>query len=87
MIQPTSLEAYHVIEPDLGNLQREVYIVIKNNSHVSNHDISRILGWEINRVTPRVKELRAMGLVVCMCTKTDRLTKRKVMCWVIKNEL
>jgi len=83
MIQPTSLEAYDVIKPKLGDMQKQIYNIIKLNPHVSNHDISRILGWEINRVTPRVKELRNMGLVVSYCTKIDRLTKRRVMCWKV----
>ena len=83
MIQPTSLEAYQVLEPELGNLQRTVYQVLVFNPGMSNHDIARTLHWEINRVTPRVKELRDKGLVIQNGSKIDRLTNKRVMCWKV----
>jgi len=83
MIQPTSLDAYESIKPDLGDMQQQVYMVIKHHPNCSNHDISRILGWEINRVTPRVKELRDKNIVISWSMKIDRLTKRKVMTWKV----
>jgi DNA-binding MarR family transcriptional regulator len=81
MIQDTTLEAYKIIEPELGNLQHEIYNVIISNPGMSNHDLARFLHWEINRVTPRVKELRDKGLVICGGTKTDRITHKEVMTW------
>jgi DNA-binding MarR family transcriptional regulator len=81
MIQSTSLEAFKVLEPELGNLQRVVYDTICEHNGMSNHDISRFLHWEINRVTPRVKELRDMGLIVCSHVRLDKVTGRNVMCW------
>lgn len=81
MIQETSLEAYHILTPELGNLQETVYNTIIEHQGMSNHDIARYLNWEINRVTPRVKELRDKGLVWFSHYKTDGITNRRVICW------
>lgn len=82
-IQPTSIEAYKSIQPTLGDMQRFIYKAIQKNPGMSNHDISRFLQLEINKVTPRVKELRTMNLVIFSHYKKDRKTGRKVMCWTI----
>ena len=81
MIQETSLEAYKVLKPELGEQQETVYNTIIGHPGMSNHDIARYLGWEINRVTPRVKELRDKGLVILSHYKTDSITGRSVICW------
>ena len=81
MIQQTSLEAYKFILHDLGEKQQEVLDTIIRHPGMSNHDIARFLGWEINCVTPRVNELRDMGLVDLMSIKEDGITNRRVMCW------
>lgn len=81
MIQETSLEAYKVLIPELGNLQEIVYDTITSHPGMSNHDIARYLSWEINRVTPRVKELRDKGLVIVSHHKEDGITGRRVLCW------
>ena len=83
MIQETSLEAYEILQPDLGELQEEVYNAIIDNPGVSNHELAQHLGWEINRVTPRVKELRDKGIVIYSHNKQDEETNRKVMCWCV----
>ena len=84
MIQPTSIEAFISIEPELGNMQKAVYDVIKQFPSVSNLDISRILNKPINSITPRVKELRDKNLVYQVGFKVDRITNRRVMCWSVK---
>lgn len=81
MIQETSREAYQVLKPELGELQETVYNTIMEHPNMSNHDIARYLHWEINRVTPRVKELRDKGLVFFSSYKEDGITNRRVMCW------
>jgi Mn-dependent DtxR family transcriptional regulator len=81
MIQSTSLEAFKVLEPELGNLQKIIYDAIIEYPGMSNHDLSRFLHWEINRVTPRVKELRDMGLVICCGERMDRITGRNAKTW------
>jgi len=62
-VRQTSIEAYECIYDDLGKKQKEVYDVIESSDGLCNQDIAEILGWGINRVTPRVKELRDFGLV------------------------
>ena len=81
MLQDTSLEAYKSIMPELGDMQQDVYYAIAKNPGMSNHDIARYLHIEINRVTPRVKELRDLNLIVFSHYKQDRITQRTVMCW------
>lgn len=83
MIQSTSLEAYHILEPILGERQHLVFDTIKQNPGISNHELSQFLGLEINSITPRVKELRDKGLVVCCGTKKDSSTGMNVMTWKI----
>ena len=84
MIQETSLESFMQILPELGDRQQQVLDCIRNHISVSNREISSILGLPINSVTPRVKELRDLGFVVCCDIKKDEVTNRNVMCWRIK---
>lgn len=79
--QRTSLEAYKILEPELGDRQQLVLTVINSQPNISNHEISNMLGIPINSITPRVYELRDMGLVVCSGHKIDSITKRNVMTW------
>jgi Mn-dependent DtxR family transcriptional regulator len=81
-VQPTSLEAYTDMLYQLGEKQETILEIIRTHPNVSNHDIARILKWEINRVTPRVYELRNMDLVLDNGLKIDRLTGRRVMKWI-----
>lgn len=63
MIAETSLEAYEKVKPKINNRQKIVLDVIKVNGAITNEGISFALGWPINQVTPRVNELRHMGMV------------------------
>lgn len=81
MIQPTSLEAYEVIKPTLGYRQTYVYEHIQQHPDCCNHDIAHGIGLEINCITPRVKELRDKGLIICSGHKIDLSTNRRVMTW------
>ena len=65
MLRVSSWEAYRGIKPTLGRRQKEILKVIKVAPiPVTNNEIASYLGWAINRVTPRVLELRKMGLVI-----------------------
>jgi len=83
MIQETSLEAYNVLQPELGKIQTMIYNVLKVYPNSSNHELSEMLDKPINSVTPRVKELRDKGLVICTSHKIDSSTNRRVMCWSV----
>jgi len=85
MIQVTSLESFMEILPELGELQGIVYNAIKTYPGLSNREIANVIGKPINCVTPRVKELRNMGLVVNIGIKFDEYTNRNVMIWKVKS--
>ena len=63
MMQQSSLEAYQLITPVLPEKRYEVYQILLEHGPLTNKEIAEQLKWTINRVTPRVKELRDMGIV------------------------
>lgn len=76
-VQQTSISAYISLIEDpeyVARCQSEVLTVIRANGDLTNTEIADKLDWSINRVTPRVKELRVKGLVItsqkreCFCT-------------------
>lgn len=64
MISDTSRQAYKDIKESLTERQRMVFEYVKRLGPFCNFQIKKGLGWEINRVTPRVLELRKMGLLL-----------------------
>ena len=64
MISDTSRQAYNDIKEQLSDRQRMVFEYVKRLGPFCNFQIAKGLGWDINRVTPRVKELRDMGLLL-----------------------
>ena len=62
MISQTSLDAYSTIN-DLGKKQQIVYETIEELGGATNEQISRHLGWQINRVTGRVNELYKLNML------------------------
>lgn len=77
MFQQTSLLAYRSLE-HIGQKQKACYRIIKVLGPVCNQDIGYQLNWEINRVTPRVKELRELGYVEEAYRDFNPHTNRKV---------
>jgi hypothetical protein len=59
----TSREAYASIQKKLGAKQQIVFDTIKELGKASNEMLADHLGWSINRITPRVCELKKYGLV------------------------
>lgn len=82
MVQQTSLLAYRSLER-IGQKQKVCYETIKRMGAASNYDIARALGWEINRVTPRVKELRELNFVEEAYREVHPATDRKVIFWKV----
>lgn len=82
MIQKTSLMAYKDVI--LSDRQEEVYKTLLNLECANNLIIARKLGWEINRVTPRMLELRRMGKVEKDSIRPCPITKRLTWFWRIK---
>jgi len=58
-----SIIAYKDIIDTLPLARRAVMRVIKRKKKVTRHQIAKELGWEINSVTPRVRELLDLNLI------------------------
>lgn len=80
-MQPTSIAAFESIKDDLGHKQTLVLETLKIAEVASNKDLSNLLGWPINTITPRVLELRNMGIVECAGEKFDSQTHRSELTW------
>jgi len=82
MVQTTSKEAYKDIQPTIGRKQSMILEVFKKaKREVSNREIAKYLGLEINCVTPRVNELVKMGYVYAYNKRVCRVGGRKSIHW------
>ncbi len=80
--QYTSLDAYLYITPThLCNAQKTVYNTILRLGEASDKEIAEVLGWPINRVTPRRGELHSMDRIRCIGERVDAKTRRREMLW------
>ena len=76
MIHENSLEAMASIAPVTGQARIEVLNVIKENQPITRQDIAASLGWEINRVTGRVRELLDKNNIIEAGNDTTHRVKR-----------
>ena len=84
MMQQTSLEAYDKIQHELSGRRLEVYNSLKRLEVANNTTLALDLRWSINRVTPRINELRKIGLVVKDSIRICPFTKMKTIYWKVK---
>lgn len=63
MLTQTSIFAYESVKGDLSKRQSEVLEALRTIQPADNNQLSEYLNWPINRVTPRIKELREKGVV------------------------
>ena len=81
----TSLEAWHELWHRLGHAQQRVYWLIRATTDtgfdMTNMEIAHALGWSINRVTGRTKELRDAGLVEAACRRACGVTGHPAYAW------
>lgn len=86
MIQDTSLEAYTQIKPYLSACQEEIFSFMQ--TYRDRDFTNKQLAWElrkpINTVTPRVLELRDLGLVV-FSKYVLQENGRRAMAWKVKS--
>ena len=85
-VNQTSLQAYYnEIIPIRGLRQLEVLKALETLVNASNMMIAAHLGWSINRVTPRINELRKANppLVIESGVYQCKITNRKVNYWKI----
>lgn len=82
-VRKTQVDAFDSIKQKLGAKQRAVAHALKILGEASNKDLSKSLGWPINRVTGRVTELVNRGIVTSNSTKVDPETNRTVTVWTL----
>ena len=80
-LQQTSLEAYRKIYGELGEKQARVLNVFQGSQALTNMEIADILGWSINRVTPRVFELRERQMLKEAMKRHCAVTGRMAIAW------
>lgn len=83
MLQQTSLLAFHSLER-LNTKQKACYDQINREGRLCNREIADLLNWPINRVTPRVLELREQGHVEEAYKDLDPTTNRTVIFWKVR---
>lgn len=81
MLQQTSLDAYREIYGKLGRKQQIVLNTFKGSQTLTNMEVAELLGWSINRITPRVFELRAKSFLKEDCKRICGITGRRSIAW------
>lgn len=83
-VRDTSLLAYQELEPVLGIRQQTVYAMLQAGCSMTNMELARALGWSINRVTPRIFELRRLGFVIVKEKRLCHVTGRMAYSWRVR---
>jgi len=68
---------------DLSKRQEEVYQIIRKWQPISNERIAQHLGVYPHQVTPRVLELRQLGIVEYCGEEVSQTSKKKASLWRI----
>jgi hypothetical protein len=87
MISDTSLHAYALATQHLGAKQKAVLDALRFFPDATNAEIAAHLAWPINRVTPRMFELRSEEfgtLVLESCRRRCKVTGGMAWAWVAK---
>ena len=84
MQQDTSLHAYTLATQNLGKKQREVLDALRFFPDATNAVIATQMRIAINRVTPRMGELRRQGLVLEAGKRTCKVTGGTAHAWCAK---
>jgi hypothetical protein len=85
MIQDTSLWAHQLASQNLGAKQKQVLDALRFFPDATNAEIALHLSWPINRITPRMGELRKMGLVLDGGRRTCKVTGSTAHAWRAKH--
>lgn len=81
-MQQTSLDAYESIRGTLNPSQQMVFHQLEVSGCCSNEKLSDLLSLPINKITPRILELRKKGLVKNMYLEKSK-SGRKAKVWGI----
>lgn len=84
-IQDTSIWAYAHATQNLGAKQKQVLDALRFFPDATNTEIAAHLKWPINRITPRIGELRKMGLVLDAGRRPCKVTGSTAHAWRAKH--
>lgn len=85
MISDTSTKAYKEDAlPTLSERQEAVLEALKGLGEATNTELAESLHWSINRVTPRIFELRRQKRVVEIGKRACKITGRTAYVWSAK---
>jgi hypothetical protein len=85
MIQDTSLFTYSVATQNLGAKKKQVLDALRFFPDATNAEIAAYLKWPVNRITPRVLELRKMGLILDAGRRICKVTGSTAHAWKAKH--
>lgn len=80
-MQETSLMAFDQVRPKIAGRRKQVYAMLAMMGPSTNAEVAQRLGWSINRVTPRMLELRENGWVENAGTRECKVTKNNAHAW------
>jgi predicted transcriptional regulator len=75
---------YGVATRNLGAKRKQVLDALRFFPHATNAEIAARLGWPVNRITPRMLELRKMGLVLQSERRNCKATGGTAWAWKAK---
>lgn len=86
MVRDTSLMAFTKILPTLSKRQETVYRIFKQfpSLNFTNAEVADMLGVQHHTVSPRVAELRDMGLIVEVSRRVCTVTHNTAWCKRLK---
>jgi hypothetical protein len=85
MIQDTSLFAHTIATHNLGRKQKEVFDCLRHFPDATNAELSARMGWPVDRIKPRVLELRKMGLILDAGKRRCKVTGGTAHAWKAKH--
>lgn len=85
MATETSIRAYNSIQPQLPKARLQVLEKLKVLGEATNAELASELKWGVNRVTPRIFELRQQGLVMFALMRPCKMTGRPAMAWKVNS--
>ena len=70
-----SYEGFCKVSSQISASQFSVWRVLKRFPNgLTNMELAEMMGWSINRITPRIGELRNLGYVREFCVRKCRIT-------------
>ena len=83
-VQSTTLDAFRSTPLEVRVTCREkVYDTLVEFGPASNKQVAERRGWPINRITPRMLELRKRGRVACAGKRYDTKTRKWELLWEV----